>query len=126
MGMGLFASVATIVRIKYIPTYGQEVDHLYGVAPLVLWSTIEVGMGVIAVCLSALGPLVSSVLGDSHDESSNDEPSPPTIGARRSKGYMRARIIRLRNINDGLSTTMVTGVGNNNVSNYNGSINHNV
>ncbi|KAM0314637.1 hypothetical protein ACHAO8_004471 [Botrytis cinerea] len=123
LGMGMFASVATIVRVKYFPNYAKSIDYLYGVAPIVWWSTIEIGLGIIAACLSALRPLLRFALGNSSYGPSDDKPSPPTIGTPNRKGYMKARAIKLRNIEDGLASTMVTGAGNDTVDNYNESIN---
>ena len=119
----MFASVATIVRVKYFPNYAKSIDYLYGVAPIVWWSTIEIGLGIIAACLSALRPLLRFALGNSSYGPSDDKPSPPTIGTPNRKGYMKARAIKLRNIEDGLASTMITGAGNDTVDNYNESIN---
>ncbi|KAF7949388.1 uncharacterized protein EAE97_002897 [Botrytis byssoidea] len=123
LGMGMFASIATIIRVKYFPNYAKAVDYLYGVAPIVWWSTIEIGLGIIAACLSALRPLLRFALGNGSYGPSDDRPSPPTIATPHKKGYMKARAIRLRNIEDGLATTMVTGAGNETADNYNESIN---
>ncbi|TGO44670.1 hypothetical protein BCON_0478g00020 [Botryotinia convoluta] len=123
LGMGIFASIATIIRVKYFPNYAKSIDYLYGVAPIVWWSTIEIGLGIIAACLSALRPLLRFALGNSYYGPSDDKPSPPTIGTPHKKGYMKARAIKLRNIEDGLATTMVTGAGNDTADNYNESIN---
>ncbi|TEY71109.1 hypothetical protein BOTCAL_0101g00010 [Botryotinia calthae] len=123
LGMGMFASVATVVRVKYFPNYAKSIDYLYGVAPIVWWSTIEIGLGIIAACLSALRPLLRFALGNSSYGPSDDKPSPPTIGTPNRKGYMKARAIKLRNIEDGLVSTMVTGAGNDTADNYNESIN---
>ncbi|KAB8301994.1 hypothetical protein EYC80_005447 [Monilinia laxa] len=112
LGMGFFASIATIVRLKYFPEYAKAVDYLYGVAPIVWWSTVEIGLGIIAACLSTLRPLFLFALGTSNTGPSDDEDAPRTIGAPHQKGYMKARAIKLRDINDGLATTMVSGVGN--------------
>ncbi|RAL63108.1 hypothetical protein DID88_004192 [Monilinia fructigena] len=111
-GMGFFASIATIVRLKYFPEYAKAVDYLYGVAPIVWWSTVEIGLGIIAACLSTLRPLLRFALGNSSTGSSDEEDAPRTIGAPHQKGYMKARAIKLRDINDGLATTIVSGVGN--------------
>ncbi|KAI9650268.1 hypothetical protein NHQ30_000281 [Ciborinia camelliae] len=112
LGMGMFASIATIIRLKYFPNYAKAIDYLYGVAPIVWWSTIEIGLGIIAACLSTLRPLFRFALGDSNYGPSDNKPSPPTIGTPRQKGYMKANAIKLRNIQDGLATTMITEAGN--------------
>ncbi|KAF7893270.1 uncharacterized protein EAF02_000808 [Botrytis sinoallii] len=62
-------------------------------------------------------------LGNGSYGPSDDRPSPPTIATPHKKGYMKARAIRLRNIEDGLATTMVTEAGNDTADNYNESIN---
>ncbi|ESZ95338.1 hypothetical protein SBOR_4272 [Sclerotinia borealis F-4128] len=126
LGMGMFASIATIIRLKYFPNYAKAIDYLYGVAPIVWWSTIETGLGIIAASLSALRPLFRFALGNGSYGPSDDKASPPTIGTPRQKGYMKARAIKLQNIEDGLATTMVTRTGNENEngSHYNESSNN--
>ncbi|QSZ35292.1 hypothetical protein DSL72_008161 [Monilinia vaccinii-corymbosi] len=112
LGMGFFASIATIVRLKYFPDYANPVDYLYNVAPIVWWSTIEIGLGIIAACLSTLRPLFRFALGNSHVTPLDDKNTPRTIGAPHQKGYMKARAIKLQDVKDGLATTMVSGVDN--------------
>ncbi|PQE08771.1 cation-transporting atpase 4 protein [Rutstroemia sp. NJR-2017a BVV2] len=113
LGMGILASIATIVRMKYFPEYKATVDYLYGVAPIVWWSTIEIGLGISAASLSALRPLLRFVFGSSNALSGPSEGvSPPDPQTSRGKGYLRARAIKLRDIKDGLATTMVTGAAN--------------
>ncbi|ORX92058.1 hypothetical protein BCR34DRAFT_435372, partial [Clohesyomyces aquaticus] len=57
LAMGVVASTATLVRLKYIPSYAASSDYLYGLGPVALWSIIESGLGIIAGSLATLRPV---------------------------------------------------------------------
>lgn len=113
LGMGVFASLATIARAKYFHKYAAKADYLYGIAPIAWWSTIELGLGIIAACLSTLRPLLRYALGDGDIKPLYNRHNPPSIGTARHMGYMKTRAIKLRNMKDGLASTIVTANGNN-------------
>ncbi|KAH6646938.1 hypothetical protein BKA67DRAFT_540406 [Truncatella angustata] len=66
--MGGFASCAAIVRIPYLKYYLITEDQLYYFAHIVLWSTIENGIGIIAASLPPIRKLFSFYR-DTHRES---------------------------------------------------------
>ncbi|PCD26476.1 hypothetical protein AU210_012901 [Fusarium oxysporum f. sp. radicis-cucumerinum] len=60
LGLGILASLCTIIRLPYLKAFSHPEDYLYHVANIVLWSTLESGIGIIAGCLPSLRKLVSS------------------------------------------------------------------
>ncbi|EXA33229.1 hypothetical protein FOQG_12158 [Fusarium oxysporum f. sp. raphani 54005] len=60
LGLGILASLCTIIRLPYLKAFSHPEDYLYHVAHIVLWSTLESGIGIIAGCLPSLRKLVSS------------------------------------------------------------------
>ncbi|KAI8725634.1 hypothetical protein NCS52_00135000 [Fusarium sp. LHS14.1] len=60
LGLGVLASIATIVRLPYIAFYAQPKNYLYNVGNIVLWSVFESGTGVIAGSLPSLRQLVKN------------------------------------------------------------------
>ncbi|PNP45070.1 hypothetical protein TGAM01_v206827 [Trichoderma gamsii] len=59
LGMGAFASCATIVRLRYLTLYSNPTEFMFGTGKIGLWSVIEEGIGIIAGSLHALRPLLS-------------------------------------------------------------------
>ncbi|KAF4535756.1 Cation-transporting ATPAse 4 [Lasiodiplodia theobromae] len=58
LALGVVASTATLVRLRYLLNYNSPDDYLYGLANIALWSIIESGVGLIAGSLPALRPLL--------------------------------------------------------------------
>ncbi|KAH8846275.1 hypothetical protein MCOR29_009298 [Pyricularia oryzae] len=103
LSLGVLASVATIARLPYISTYYRVENHLHSMAYVVLWSTVESGVSIIAASLPMLFKLASSaksmILQDNgvhvpgrqqnHDRFSSRSPTQAadliTIGRIRSK-----------------------------------------
>ncbi|TLD23833.1 hypothetical protein PspLS_06350 [Pyricularia sp. CBS 133598] len=60
LSLGVLASVATIVRLPYISTYYNVENYLHSMAYIILWSTVESGVSIIAASLPMLFKLASS------------------------------------------------------------------
>ncbi|KAF4338087.1 integral membrane protein PTH11 [Fusarium beomiforme] len=60
LGLGALASLCTIIRLPYLRAFSRTHDYLYNVAYVVLWSTLESGIGIVAGSLPSLRKLVSS------------------------------------------------------------------
>ncbi|KAM0258022.1 hypothetical protein ACHAQJ_004065 [Trichoderma viride] len=79
LGMGAFASCATIVRLRYLTLYSNPAEFMFSTGKIGLWSVIEEGIGIIAGSLHALRPLLSlpffggSTNDNTHDSSSNNK-----------------------------------------------------
>ncbi|KKO98285.1 hypothetical protein THAR02_09608 [Trichoderma harzianum] len=79
LGMGAFASCATIVRLRYLTLYNNPAEFMFGTGRIGLWSIIEEGIGIVAGSLHALRPLLSlpifggSTSGDTSGSASNNK-----------------------------------------------------
>ncbi|KAF5670155.1 integral membrane protein PTH11 [Fusarium circinatum] len=60
LGLAALASLCTIVRLPYLSAFSHPDNYLYNVGNIVLWSTLESGIGIIAGSLPSLRKLVSS------------------------------------------------------------------
>ncbi|KAI1472397.1 uncharacterized protein F4812DRAFT_454213 [Daldinia caldariorum] len=62
LALGILASISTCIRLPYVHKYiraGEaSVDGLYKGCRIVIWSTVECGVGIIAGCLPPLRPLL--------------------------------------------------------------------
>ncbi|CAH0053367.1 unnamed protein product [Clonostachys solani] len=58
LGMGIFASVATIVRIRLLPTMADLDDVLYAGTDAMIWTIVEAGLAIIAASLATIRPLL--------------------------------------------------------------------
>ncbi|KAF2113873.1 hypothetical protein BDV96DRAFT_467068, partial [Lophiotrema nucula] len=54
MGLGIFATVASIVKTTLVRKYGATGDSLWDALGLTLWSIIEVQVGIFAACVPTL------------------------------------------------------------------------
>ncbi|KAH7141016.1 hypothetical protein EDB81DRAFT_724386 [Dactylonectria macrodidyma] len=60
LGLGVLASIATMVRLPYLKYYTQPRDYMYNVASIALWSVVESGTGTIAGSLPSLRRLLKN------------------------------------------------------------------
>ncbi|KAH7177002.1 hypothetical protein EDB81DRAFT_875786 [Dactylonectria macrodidyma] len=91
LGVGIFASIATIIRMPYVQGYAATTDKIYKVGFVILWTVVELGLGVIAGSLPSLRKLFKSL---SKDHSTGDQASYGTDlvtigGNNRSKNRNR-------------------------------------
>lgn len=52
------ASVATIVRMKYLLAYQDPDDYVYGITDIAIWSEVECTIGIVAGSLATMRPLL--------------------------------------------------------------------
>lgn len=64
------ASIATIIRIPYVHTLGNEQDFLYATTDVAIWSCSETGLAITAACGAVLRPLFREILASSRNASS--------------------------------------------------------
>ncbi|OCK72870.1 hypothetical protein K432DRAFT_340970 [Lepidopterella palustris CBS 459.81] len=82
LGMGVLASIATLIRLKTIPAYKNTNDFLYGIAEIAIWSAVEIGLGIIAGSAAALKPLFNKLFGSTGDQRySSDRVNRPCAGS---------------------------------------------
>ncbi|KAF4985670.1 hypothetical protein FDECE_16401 [Fusarium decemcellulare] len=78
LGLGVLASIATIIRFPYIAYYNQPEDYLYNVCNIALWSIFETGIGIVAGSLPSLRRLLKNWVNfdSSHGQSSGAHMTP--------------------------------------------------
>ncbi|TGO15002.1 hypothetical protein BTUL_0045g00120 [Botrytis tulipae] len=83
LSLGIVASAATIIRLKYLVAFLNVTDSLYSLAPVFIWSTVEISLGIVAASTATLRPLLRSwkILGFSSEHSSDHEPGGPRSGS---------------------------------------------
>ncbi|KAL0258014.1 hypothetical protein SLS55_007185 [Diplodia seriata] len=91
LALGVVASTATLVRLRYLLNYNSPDDYLYGLANIAVWSIIESGIGLIAGSLPALRPLLRYV---PFFASSLSNSGPSKDGATKTAGTHRTRTHR--------------------------------
>ncbi|KAJ5984565.1 hypothetical protein N7481_006664 [Penicillium waksmanii] len=57
MAVGIFACVASIVRIYYLHVFSNAIDVTWLMGPVFIWSTIEPSVAMVCACLPHLAPL---------------------------------------------------------------------
>ncbi|ROV87262.1 hypothetical protein VMCG_10847 [Cytospora schulzeri] len=55
LGLGVVASIASVLRTVYTNAYSSHDDYLYNTGKIVLWTVVECGTGIIAGSLPMLG-----------------------------------------------------------------------
>jgi hypothetical protein len=58
-GLGIFSTIASIVRLHSIRIYTESKDPFYDAVPINLWSMIEVNIGIWCATIPALKALIS-------------------------------------------------------------------
>ncbi|TGO38717.1 hypothetical protein BHYA_0069g00370 [Botrytis hyacinthi] len=83
LSLGIVASAATIIRLKYLVAFLNVTDSLYSITPVFIWSTIEIALGIVAASTATLRPLLRSwkILGFASEHSSDTEPGGPRSGS---------------------------------------------
>ncbi|KAF4983784.1 hypothetical protein FZEAL_868 [Fusarium zealandicum] len=85
LGMGILASIATIVRLPYIQAYSKTDEYLHNVGNIVLWSVFESGTGLIAGSLPSLRRLLKNWV---NFDSTHHAPTHPTPFTGTGRGTM--------------------------------------
>lgn len=57
LSLGAFGSICSLVRFKYINGLSVSPDFFWNAANISIWSTVELGMGIVACSLATLRPL---------------------------------------------------------------------
>lgn len=58
LSLGVFASVATLIRLKYLIELGDYSDNLYTANDAMVWTLIEPGIAIVAASLVTIRPLL--------------------------------------------------------------------
>ncbi|CAG9998286.1 unnamed protein product, partial [Clonostachys byssicola] len=84
LGLGVLASIATIVRLPYIKFYAETIDYPYNVGNITLWSVFESGTGIIAGSLPSLRRLLKNWVNFDSSGGHSSSNVTPYAGALRS------------------------------------------
>ncbi|OJD29105.1 cation-transporting atpase 4 [Diplodia corticola] len=109
LALGVVASTATLVRLRYLLNYNSPDDYLYGLANIAVWSIIESGIGLVAGSLPALRPLLRFIpfFGSSLSHSGPSKDAATTAnGGRTRRG---SRLTSTHNHHHKLDTFRMSG-----------------
>ncbi|KAG8164749.1 hypothetical protein KVR01_005024 [Diaporthe batatas] len=65
LALGIFASVAAVVKMTYLSSYGSHGDFLWDSTDITIWTTVEICTAIIAASIPSLKPLFRAILGGS-------------------------------------------------------------
>ncbi|KAF7541436.1 hypothetical protein G7054_g643 [Neopestalotiopsis clavispora] len=80
LGLGVFSSVATIVRLQYSSAYTATTDYLVGLGHLIEWTVIECDVAIIAGSLPMLRHLIKPLRKEDSEKKSGQSTELVTIG----------------------------------------------
>ncbi|KFY57146.1 hypothetical protein V496_06536 [Pseudogymnoascus sp. VKM F-4515 (FW-2607)] len=89
LAVGCIASTATIIRIPFISGMADIGDFLYSTMDVAIWSTVEVGIGIVASAAATLRPLFRVFFAGS--KGTNGGSSAPASNHWPKSGYIRSR-----------------------------------
>ncbi|KAL2062454.1 hypothetical protein VTL71DRAFT_6720 [Oculimacula yallundae] len=69
--LGSFACVTSIIRIKYVTSYGNTIDETWNYVDVIIWSSIETFTAVICACLMCIRPLIKKYIPSAFPSTSN-------------------------------------------------------
>ncbi|KUI71174.1 hypothetical protein VM1G_07123 [Cytospora mali] len=61
LGLGIFASIATIIRMKFLADLTDTSDILYAATPAMVWTLVEPGVAIVASSLVTIRPLLRRI-----------------------------------------------------------------
>ncbi|KAK7432908.1 hypothetical protein QQZ08_000379 [Neonectria magnoliae] len=64
LGVGVLASIATIIRMLYVPDYAATENKLYKLGFVILWTVVELSLGILAGSLPSLRKFFKSLSKD--------------------------------------------------------------
>ncbi|EGX91448.1 hypothetical protein CCM_05606 [Cordyceps militaris CM01] len=87
LGLGIFASIATLIRVKFLAGLTETDDLLFSATDALLWSMVEPGVAIIASSLATIRPLLR-VLKIRGFESTHRTPSTGLSGKSKKQSSM--------------------------------------
>ncbi|KAF3769020.1 hypothetical protein M406DRAFT_327427 [Cryphonectria parasitica EP155] len=103
--LGLFVTVCSIIRLKYLAGWASSTNQTYDYAALALWSLIELNAGVICACLPGMASLFRRIK-KSHDDKKRSQSYGNSYGNNSSASKGGSRML-----NSGLRTYGGSGGG---------------
>ncbi|KAH8888543.1 integral membrane protein [Thozetella sp. PMI_491] len=62
LSLGIFATIAAIVKITFLGNYGKHGDFLFDSVDITIWTTVEIATAMVAACIPTLKPLFKALL----------------------------------------------------------------
>lgn len=87
LSLGIFASVATLIRLKYIVELGNNSDGLYTGTSAMVWTLVEPGVAITAACLVTIRPLLRVLKLAGFESTPEDQDTPLTLRNDISGGH---------------------------------------
>ncbi|CZS98261.1 uncharacterized protein RCO7_08933 [Rhynchosporium graminicola] len=87
--LGSFACVTSIIRIKFVSSYGTTIDYTWYYVDVVIWSSIETFTAVICACLMCIRPLISRYFPSAFPSTGNN--SSKSWGQKATSGGQHSR-----------------------------------
>jgi len=109
LSLGALASTASLIRIPYVITLSQTQDFLWATVNVVIWSSIEPGLGITAISLATLRPLLRKYFSISGLTKQSDPPGTTKIDfltAQRARSVGSSSELTV----DGVGTTELSVV----------------
>ncbi|PHH67987.1 hypothetical protein CDD82_932 [Ophiocordyceps australis] len=61
LGLGIFASVATLIRLTFLSGLEHETDLMYSATDAMIWTLVEPGVAIVASSLATIRPLLRAM-----------------------------------------------------------------
>ncbi|TVY41059.1 hypothetical protein LSUB1_G003371 [Lachnellula subtilissima] len=87
LGLGVFASISIIIRFKYTTAFGDRDDSLYSIEQTLLWTSTELGIGILTASFATLRPLVGHFHIRGFSSGSRDRSNRPTVRSGYFQSY---------------------------------------
>ncbi|KAF3809692.1 hypothetical protein GCG54_00005233 [Colletotrichum gloeosporioides] len=65
LSLGIFATVAAVIKISFLPNYGKHGDFLFDSSDITIWTTVEICTAIVAASIPCLKPLFRAILAGS-------------------------------------------------------------
>ncbi|RGP61338.1 cation-transporting atpase 4 [Fusarium longipes] len=78
LSLGIFASTATLIRLRTLTNFTNVSDYLFGLGPIVLWTVVELALALVTGSLIAYRPLFKRFFGSTGQSTSNGLNQPGT------------------------------------------------
>ncbi|KYK55661.1 integral membrane family protein [Drechmeria coniospora] len=93
LGLGIFASFATLVRLKFLSGIEEMNDLMFTATDAFVWTVVEPGVAIIASSLATIRPLLRAMKIRGFQSSDDDSPStggqyPPHLSRATARGSM--------------------------------------
>lgn len=86
LGLGAFATAASMVKLSYIGNYGRAGDFLWDSRNLTIWTVQECNVGMVAGNLPCLKPLFRTILSSTYGKGSRKASQPQYLSGTYGAG----------------------------------------